>query len=141
VAAGTYVLTIGELRDDSIGTYQIQLWNVPPPDEFTISVGDVISDGVPAPGAGNIELLGVQDIYRFTATAGQQIFFEQQGVTGVSSIGWTLQAPNGIVLFDTCLGCSNPPVQTLTQAGTYVLTIGGLRDDSTGTYRFQLVEQ
>jgi hypothetical protein len=141
VAAGTYVLTIGELRDDSIGTYQIQLWNVPPPDEFTISVGDVISDGVPAPGAGNIELPGVQDIYRFTATAGQQIFFEQQGVTGVSSIGWTLQAPNGIVLFDTCLGCSNPPVQTLTQAGTYVLTIGGLRDDSTGTYRFQLVEQ
>ncbi len=141
VAAGTYVLTIGDLRDDSIGTYQFKLWNVPPPDEFTISVGDVISDGVPAPGAGNIELPGVQDIYRFTATAGQQLFVEQQGVTGVSSIGWKLEAPNGIVLFDTCLGCSNPPVQTLTQAGTYVLTVGDPRNDSTGTYRFQLVAQ
>jgi len=136
---GTYILTVGDTRESSTGTYRFQLWNVPPPNEFTINIGDVISDSVPGPGAGRIEVPGAEDIYRFTATAGQLVFFDLQGYKGLSSqVNWRLNAPDGTVVFDTCLGCTEPGVKTLAQGGTYVLTVGDTREDSAGTYRFQL---
>lgn len=135
---GTYTITVGENRDDSTGTYRFQVWNVPAPHEFTIAIGDVISNGVPGPGAGAIESPGVRDLYRFTATAGQQIFVDGQGNSGVNSVNWRMVDEAGTEVFSTCLGCGEPGVQTLTRGGTYLLTVGEDRDDSAGTYRFQL---
>lgn len=139
--AGTYELTVQDHRDDGTGTYQLRLWDVPAPDEFTVAIGDTIADGTPGPGAGNIELPGAHDIYRFSATAGQTVFFDLQEAAGLSQITWQLEAPDGTVLFNTCLGCSRPAAQTFAQSGSYVLTIGNERNRSTGAYRFQLVEQ
>ncbi len=139
---GTYMLTVGDTQEDSVGTYRFQLWNVPPPNEFTINIGDVISNGVPGPGAGNIETPGVEDHYRFPATAGQRVRFEIKANAGLGAqVNWRLTAPNGDELFDTCIGCSNPGVQTLAQNGTYLLVIGDPREDSSGTYHLELIEQ
>jgi hypothetical protein len=39
-------------------------------DAFAIEYGDTVSDGVPCPGAGNIEAGGNADVYAFQGTAG-----------------------------------------------------------------------
>src|SRR5690606_37102744 len=101
--AGTYILTIGEGGNNQTGTYRVQLWNVPAPDQFAISIGDVISDGVPGPGAGNIESPGVKDIYTFQATAGQQVYFDMQSQSGISQVDWTVVDEAGTILFNNCL--------------------------------------
>jgi hypothetical protein len=63
---GTYSLTVGGHGIDDSGTYSFQLLEVPPVvEEFSIAFGDTVSDGVPAPGAGNIEVPGAIDRYRF----------------------------------------------------------------------------
>src|SRR5439155_1397213 len=56
------------------GTYAFKILNVPPPSQFTISIGDSVSPGVPGSGAGEIESPGAEDDYTFSALAGQRIF-------------------------------------------------------------------
>jgi len=46
-------------------TYHLSF--APAPQQFAISFGDTISNGVPAPGAGNLEVPGAVDIYTFDA--------------------------------------------------------------------------
>jgi len=138
---GTYTLIVGEGGNNQTGTYQLQLWNVPAADEFTINIGDIVSDGNPAAGAGNIESPGVKDIYTFNASAGQQVFFDLQEQSGISQIDWQVVDEDGTVIFETCLACSDPGVQTLTRGGTYTLTVGDDRDDGFGTYSFQIIDQ
>ena len=135
---GTYTLTVGENDNDDMGTYQFQIWNVPAPQSFSISIGDVVSDGVPGPGAGRIETPGVRDIYTFNATAGQEIFVDLQGHSGLTGLDWKLEDSEGTVIFNSCLGCSDPGAQVLTLGGTYTLTVGENDDDGTGTYQFQI---
>ena len=135
---GTYTLTVGNDNDASIGTYQFQLWHVPSPQRFTLQVGDTVADGSPAAGAGKIESPGTKDIYQFTATPGQQIFFDLQEQIDVTYLQWRLTDSTGAELFNKCLGCGQGGVQTLTQGGTYTLTVGNDNDASIGTYQFQL---
>jgi len=40
-------------------------------------------------------------------------------------------------IFNSCLGCSEPGVQTLVTGGKYTLTIGNRTNPSTGTYSFE----
>jgi hypothetical protein len=140
--AGTYTITVGDDTDNSTGTYGFTLWPVPAPDQFAIAVGDTISNGVPGPGAGNIESPGVKDIYTFNATAGQQVFFDLVGgESALTQVDWRLLAPDGEVIFDRvlfCCGNGDPGVHTLQQAGTYTITVGDDTDNSTGTYGFTL---
>ncbi len=138
---GIYTLTVGEARNDQVGTYQVQLWDVPPPQTFDIAIGDTVSDGVPGPGAGNIELPGVTDIYNFTASAGQNVLFDVLSQSGVPQVSWKLLDPNGGQLFNRCLGCGDPGVITLTLAGEYRIEVGDVRNDGMGTYSFQLTDQ
>ena len=136
---GTYTLTIGNDKDPATGTYQLQLFNVPPPDQFSVKIGDVIKENMPGSGAGVIESPGAEDIYALTATARQRVYFRMwEHSNGLSYIKWRLVDENGMELFNTCLGCSEPGAQTLTKGGGYTLIIGNPRDPSTGTYRLQL---
>jgi hypothetical protein len=43
------------------GPYRIQVSDVPPPQEFSMAVGDSVADGSPAAGAGRIETPGARD--------------------------------------------------------------------------------
>ncbi|MAU00390.1 MAG: hypothetical protein CL608_24880 [Anaerolineaceae bacterium] len=134
---GTYTLTVNGNGIDDFGLYSFQLLEIPMgPDQFAISIGDAVSNGVPAPGAGNIEMSGAVDIYTFDALAGQEVIFDW--LSGVNVfIGWQLQAPDNTVLFDSFL---QDQQLILPQTGTYTLTVAGNNIDDFGLYSFQLLE-
>ena len=106
---------------------------------FSIKIGDKIDDGVPGPGAGAIETPYGQDAYIFTAAPGQRVYFRMlRYSTGMSSIRWRLVDGTGAEIFSTCLGCSEPGVQTLIKGGIYTLTFGTGTNPSTGSYGFEI---
>jgi hypothetical protein len=140
VSGGKYTLIVHSASDPSTGTYRLQLFDVPPPDEASIKIGDKVRPGVPTARAGAIESPGAQDVYNFTAAAGQKVTFRLlQKSVGMDGLRWQLADENGMVIFNTCLGCSEPGSQTLTRGGKYTLTVGNTGDPSTGTYGFELV--
>ncbi len=139
VHGGQYTITIGEDPNPGTGTYQFKLWNVPPPQHFQIHIGDTVSKDKPATGAGNIESPGVEDIYTFSAAAGQKVFFDMQAVTITNGlVSWRLVDAGGQEIFKTCLGCTMPGTETLSRGGAYTLTVGTNTDAATGIYRFKL---
>jgi len=139
VRGGVYTLTVGNQKDPSTGTYRLQLSNIPPPDRFSIKIGDRIKPGVPGAGAGRIEIPGAEDVYQFSAAPGQKVYFHlSERGKGMEYLQWRLVDDNGMELFNTCLACSEPGVQTLTKGGTYSLTVGNLRNPTTGDYAFEL---
>jgi hypothetical protein len=136
---GTHIITVKGSTTEITGTYQFQVWDVPDPDEFAISIGDTVSNGVPGPGAGNIETPAVKDIYTFSATAGQEVFFELLDRQGLVQTDWRLQDPSGDVIFQESMYTDNTGPYVLTSGGTYTLTVG-LDEEwgETGTYQFKL---
>ncbi len=133
---GTYVLTVEGNGIDDVGTYSFRVLEVPQAEEFAIGFGDTVSDGVPAPGAGNLEAPGAVDVYRFDAAAGQVAVLD--ALTGsTNEVRWSLNAPDGSTVFDAFYVDQQA---TLPQTGTYTLTVSGLNITSTGVYSFQLVE-
>ena len=77
------------------------------------------------------------DLYKFTATAGQQVFFDVQ--SGGSDTWWRLFAPDGTQVFGQA-GFSDRGLTTLNQGGIYTLLIEGRFDNSSPTaYSFRVV--
>ncbi|HMN28380.1 MAG TPA: hypothetical protein PKE45_09525 [Caldilineaceae bacterium] len=144
VKPGEYTITVGDDTDAGTGAYSFKLWHIPPADRFNIAIGDSVFDGAPAAGAGNIEAAWKKDIYTFTATAGQQVFFDLFNVAGeLAQVNWRLTAPNSEVVFDRILNCcggNDPGLLTLEQTGVYTITVGDDRDDGVGAYSFQVKE-
>src|ERR1043166_492852 len=135
---GTYSLTVGNKTNPTTGTYRLQLFDVPPPNQFEIKIGDRVKPGSPGPGAGVIESPGAEDIYSFKARPGQKVYFHLlEPAKDLTYINWRLQDDNGMELFNSCLGCNEPGVQTLVTGGKYTLTVGNRTNPSTGTYSFE----
>jgi hypothetical protein len=131
---GRYVLSIGADNDASTGTYQLRLFDVPPPTTSAIRIGG-------GPVAGAIESPGVADVYAFEASPNQKVYFRMlEHSTGLADIRWQLKDRNDMSIFRTCLGCSEVGVQTLVTGGMYTLTVENQTDPSTGTYRIQLFD-
>ena len=136
---GVYTLTVGTQTSSAVGTYQFQLWSVPPPDQFAIAIGDVVSIDNPGVGAGHIESPGAEDEYTFSATAGQIVTFDMQQINGTGGLRWTLKDAVGGIVFQECLACGDINDLELSAGGTYTLTVGRINVDATGSYQFQLV--
>ena len=137
---GTYTLTVGSEDPATAGTgaYRIKLWELPPADTFAINLEDEVSNGVPGPGAGTIEIPGATDVYTFSAQPGQRVYFQvQEPPQSVDLVSWRLQDELENILFDTCLQCGDPGVKTLERGGTYTLTVGNQTGAATGSYRFR----
>ena len=140
---GTYTITVYGLAD-ATGTYQFTIWSVTN-QFFSTAIGQPVTNGVPLPGAGNLETPGTKDVYTFTAAPGQTVFFDEQGRdTCGPTIFWRCTDPTGTVLFDElfaaggfCLGTHDPGLLTLTNGGTYTITVYG-QTDQTGTYAFTI---
>ncbi len=136
VRGGVYTLTVGNLKSDATETYAFKLWNVPDPQVFPIAVGDTIRDGMPAAGAGNIETPGVEDLYTFTASPGQRVYFDI--LEGQSAgLAWILTDDTGAEVFHSGF-IGDPGVVELVRGGVYTLTVGNLKSDATETYAFKL---
>lgn len=110
---------------------------------FPISIGETITNGVPGPGAGNIEEPGGVDIYTFQGEANQRIYLDLFGVAaGLSSVDWQLIAPDGDEIFGqplNCCGGLDSGHITLPQSGTYILRVGDDPSPATGLYGFSLL--
>ncbi|MFN2137841.1 MAG: hypothetical protein ACK2UK_17935 [Candidatus Promineifilaceae bacterium] len=132
---GTYTLSVRGSNASTTGVYSFSLLLVPVPQEFSISIGDTVSDGVPAAGAGNLETPGAADVYTFDAQAGDEVIFDWLSGSNVL-IGWRLEAPDKTILFDTFL---KDRQEQLPQTGTYTLTLRGNGVDDTGPYSFRLL--
>jgi hypothetical protein len=139
IKGGKYQISVSNKTNPATGTYRLQLFNVPPPTQFSIRIGDRIRPGQPGPGAGMIESPGSEDVYLFNASAGQKVYFHvlEHG-SGMDQIGWRLADDIGMELFNTCLACGAPSIQTLAKGGTYTLTIGHARNAATGTYSLEI---
>jgi hypothetical protein len=138
VRGGTYTLTVGNRTDPSTGTYRLQLFDVPAPNQFSIKIGDRIRSGSPGAGAGSIESPGAEDVYLFSAAAGQKVYFHLlDRDKGMDYIKWRLVDENNAEVFNTCLGCNDPGVQTLTRGGKYSLIVGNRTNPATGNYAFE----
>jgi tRNA A-37 threonylcarbamoyl transferase component Bud32 len=137
---GAYAIIVGNDASAGLatGTYGFKVWNVPPPQEFTVSVGDEVSNGKPGAGAGNIESPGVKDVYTFNATAGRTVYFQVTQPNKAGTMKWQLQDDAGAKVFDTCLQCTEPGVQTLDKGGVYTLIVGNDTDPATGVYGFKV---
>lgn len=110
-----------------------------PKGAFAIKIGDTISEGVPTPGAGKIESPGTEDVYHFSATANQRVYFRMlEHGANMSYIKWRLTDQDDQEVFNTCLGCGEPGMKTLAKGGTYRLTVGNMKDPATGAYKLDL---
>lgn len=137
---GQYSLVVGNQTGPATGSYEIVAWNVPPADEFNIDIGATISRDVPGPGAGNIEVPGAQDIYRFNAAAGQQVQFLVKSTPQTDDLlGWRLADELGNEVFNTCLQCGDPGTLTLERGGAYMLIVGSDTSPATGSYQVQIL--
>ncbi|MEX0806752.1 MAG: hypothetical protein WD688_26040 [Candidatus Binatia bacterium] len=142
VKGGTYTLIVGHHHDPSTGTYRLQLYNVPPPSQFSVKIGDKVRPKIPGVGAGMIENPGAEDIYVFNATPGQKVYFHLlERDKGMEYVKWRLMDDNGMEVFNTCLACTEPGAQTLTRGGTYSLTVGNTSNPATGNYAFEIGSQ
>lgn len=107
-------------------------------DTFSITIGDTVSDGVPGPGAGNLERPGSRDVYLLDMTAETLVYFDE--ISGSCSIVWRCEAPDGTVLFNNNAICvTDPGSFTLDQIGQYTIEVYS-NNDTTGTYSFKLWE-
>ncbi|WP_161962457.1 VWD domain-containing protein [Nocardioides speluncae] len=68
--AGNYTITVANFTTPSTTTYTMKIYEVPPPQEFDVELGQAISDGVPGPGAGKLETGASTDVYRFSVPEG-----------------------------------------------------------------------
>jgi hypothetical protein len=137
---GTYriVVTDPVNETNAVGPYSFQLWSVPPPQQFALSVGQIVSDGIPSPGAGNIETPGVQDVYTFTATPGQVLYFRDLGAT--APLDWALYDSAGNFHGVDRLDHQDPGNQTLTRGGQYRIVVSADNNGPyVGTYSFVLL--
>lgn len=133
--SGTYTLTVDANNGNSTGLYSFQLLEAPVPQQFTINIGDTVSEDIPAAGAGNLEAPGAVDVYRFDGLTGQEVIFDWLSGSNVL-LGWQLQAPDGAVLFDTVL---QDHQLSLLQSGVYTLNVDGNGVDDFGLYSFRLL--
>ena len=133
--SGQYTLTIGNEGSDDIAEYSFQLWDVSDPQVFEISLGDIVSDGVPGAGAGRIETPGVLDQYTILPEVGDEVIV---GVLqGSISLRVTVIDEEGNELHDGSVWADSPPM-VFVPGRVYTLTIGNESSDFTGTYSFQV---
>lgn len=122
---GTYEIEVQSGTSSAFGPYSFRLVEVQPPQFFAITVGTTISDGVPAPGAGNLEAPASIDIYTFEANVGDAVCFLDGN--GNCSIRWRLVAPTGAVIFDDSAVCvGDPGTFVLPDTGTYQVVVYGV---------------
>lgn len=136
---GVYTLVVGNASDNSTGAYQVKIWDVPPPQQFAVKIGDEISRDVPGPGAGYIETPGVKDIYTFDANPGQVIVLEFSKPPANALTTWAVFDELDFQVGSSCLQCGNSQPLTLDRGGKYRLVVGSTTDPGVGTYGIKIV--
>jgi RHS repeat-associated protein len=129
LAGGTYRLTVLG-NGDAIQTYEFRVAEVIDDAPASVTIGDTVS--------GSIDVPGQQDLYTFSALAGQRIFLDQTATSNVNGLNWILEDEDGPPPL--------PRTSSLADAGPLMLVGGDYRltvlgeGGATGTYTFRLLE-
>ncbi len=109
----------------------------PPGQTFTLTVGQVVTNGVPGTGAGSLDAALEQDFYHLSVTAGQQLYFQDRGAA--PGIDWRLLDPKGQILFNDRLDLYSAGRITFTADGDYTLRVLAADGSATGWYSFAVL--
>jgi hypothetical protein len=127
-SAGDYRMVIGGNLNSGTGDYRIHIQPVPAREVFDLTIGDEVKLNQPQEGAGLIDVPGAQDVYHFSAEAGQEVFVEVlQTERSLGFMTWQLLDDSGTVIFDECLRCIDPGKITLEKGGEYQILVGGFQ--------------
>src|SRR6185369_1959072 len=119
------------------GKYSISVVGVTK-QEFNITLGTIVTNNVPGPGAGIIDVVGAQDIFNFEVPPNRMVYFRDYGSAGPIDLA---------ILDDTAtqigidrLDGGSPKNFLLTKGGKYQLVARGSNDGKPiGTYSFGLL--
>src|SRR5262249_7871105 len=109
---GSYTLTVDGVGDETTA-YSFRL--------LDLAAAPTLTPGTPVTGALNPG--NATDLYRFTATAGQQLYFDNRNLVG--SANWRLVDPFGDNVFGPQFGGTDVERPIIRVTGTYVLAIEG----------------
>jgi len=127
VMAGDYTLRVSA-NGDNTGGFQFRLSD--------LAAATPLTPGTPV--NDTLNPANATAAYRFTAAAGDRVFFDSQSSSGLPNAYWRLIDPDGQVIFSTGLS-NDPAAQTLSKTGTYLVLIEGyIGDNGTGTYGFNV---
>jgi hypothetical protein len=142
---GTYTLRVwvGAVNPAYIGTYAFRLRAIPADPTIPIQIGDTITNGVPAPSAGHIEVPGAWDFYTFNATNGQIVFFEIPNVASTFQgyLVCELKSPSSNSVFSSYITAgNNPGRKVLSETGTYRIRVFAQSNSTNhvGTYSIRI---
>lgn len=121
---GTYLLAVRGFSETPLD-YSFRLI-IPATINNPLTLGETVSD--------TLAEAGETDIYTFTGTIGQTLYFD--GLDSTSGISAQLFNPSGNNIFFSTSTSSNSNPVTLTQAGTYQLRLRG----NIGAYNFRLLD-
>ena len=97
--SGQYTLLVRGSGDD-LSSYQFIIYDVPAPVTTAVAVGQTVN--------GQIAVPGEYDIYTFSASAGQSLYFENQ-TASYAPLDWKLTSPSGIVIFSDDINDDQEP--------------------------------
>ncbi len=127
-ANGTYLLALQGSGTEAID-YSFNLINPETSATEDLTIGETIT--------GNISEPGEEELYTFSGTVGQTIYFD--GISSESGINASLISPSGQnILFSSLVGSDRAPV-TLRENGTYQLKVDG-SSANTGDYSFRVLD-
>lgn len=142
---GTYTVRVwvGAANAAYVGAYSFRLRSIPADPTFAIQLGSTITNGVPAAGAGNIEVPGAWDYYSFNATNGQLAFFEMlhTASTFQGFLFCELKSPSSNTVFSGYIASgNNVGRKTLPETGTYRMRVlaQSTATNHTGTYSIRV---
>ena len=127
-ADGEYILRVSGNTDTAID-YSFEILT---PEQTTTALT------LNTPVANTIDEVGEEDVYTFTGTAGQQLYFDSLETDFSDTINARLVSPSGVVLFNNFNPESDLQLFTLVEDGVYQLIIDSNGD--TGDYNFQLLD-
>ncbi|HEY9621936.1 MAG TPA: putative Ig domain-containing protein [Crinalium sp.] len=123
LAAGTYTLSVQADVSYAKPSYQFRLYDLSNATPLALDV----------PVSSSLNPAQETDVYQFSASAGQRVYFDVN--TGTPDASWRLIDPMGMVVFDSSFG-RDVGAQRLSRGGTYTLLIEG-SINSTGIRNYQ----
>lgn len=133
--AGIYRIEVTTYQGSTEGTYELQIWNVPAPNEFEAIISEAIPNSEEGIISGTIPSPAAKNIHSFSGEAGQTIYLDAHEIEGDMRI--SLISPDGIELLNQHWLGIDGGIVTLSEAGTYRLEAYGYMD-SIGSYELQI---
>jgi len=119
----------------AFGAYSFRTLLVNPPQVFEIGVDEIVSEGMPAAGAGSIEMSGSVDVYLLMLDEDADVCVVELSSSSCS-LQWSASTPEGATLFEDPANCvGNPGRFTHLAAGLYTISVSG-SNGATGIYSF-----